>query len=202
LNDVHLDRNLLYGPLPSWLLKLSRTLQTLELWSNRFTGGLDILASLSALRYLGLPGNGLSGSINPLAQLTNLSFLSVCCNQGPFSDLGGISKLTKLEILNVWGGQLKGTLDAVKDLVNLQSLDLGANQLNGTIDAIKGLTRLKLLGLGSNRFTGSINAITSLTSLTTLRLEKNQYAGSIPPELVQLSSLSDISLSGNALTGP
>jgi Leucine-rich repeat (LRR) protein len=201
LQMLDLDRNQLGGPLPPWLQKLAGSLNVLELWSNRFTGAIDVLGSLTGLTYLDLPDNGLFGPMDALAQLTNLQTLSLCCNTGPFSGVGALSKLTKLKNLNIWGGKIDGTMDALKDLVQLENLELGDNALNGTIEAAKGLKKLVYLNLANNRLSGSIDDIKELMSLTTLRLDNNQFRGPVPQELAQLECLTDVTLHANSFTG-
>ncbi len=71
----------------------------------------------------------------------------------------------------------------------------------GTVDGVRRVTQLDLDGRGLN---GVISAaLGRLTGLSRLQLAwGNQLTGSIPPELGQLSRLTDLNLAANRLTGP
>jgi hypothetical protein len=59
------------------------------------------------------------------------------------------------------------------------------------------------IGLGSRELTGSIPPeIGNLTNLTNLYLDLNQLTGSIPPEIGNLINLTNLNLGHNQLTGP
>ncbi|MDE2755035.1 MAG: hypothetical protein OXI92_00650 [Acidobacteriota bacterium] len=62
--------------------------------------------------------------------------------------------------------------------------------------------RVTGLSLGSNRLTGTVPPeLGDLSSLTELNLSNNQLTGAIPPELGNLSNLTRLSLTNNQLTG-
>ena len=62
--------------------------------------------------------------------------------------------------------------------------------------------RVTGLSLGSNRLTGIVPPeLGDLSSLTELNLSNNQLTGAIPPELGNLSNLTRLSLTNNQLTG-
>ena len=76
--------------------------------------------------------------------------------------------LNKLEVFNIPGGNLKGTLPTTLALMtNLTHLDLSKNQLTSTIPSELGL----------------------LSNLTTLKLSSNQLSGTVPTEVQALPRL-------------
>lgn len=105
------------------------------------------------------------------------------------------------------GNQLNGTLPSqLGNLGGLQFLWLHNNALVGTIPATLGnLSNLRMLYLYENQLSGPIpltlGGFGSLGNLEELSIYNNQLSGTIPVELATLTSLQQLRLDGNQLTG-
>ena len=129
LEELHLDRNQLTGPIPPDLGRLTN-LQVLNLAGNELTEGIPPeLGRLTNLQALDLAGNELVGEIP--AELGNLR---------------------NLMLLQARGNHLSGEIPSeLGKLTNLRGLGLTLNQLSGEIPASLG----DLAGCGRMDFTGS-----------------------------------------------
>ncbi|KAF7808860.1 putative leucine-rich repeat receptor-like protein kinase [Senna tora] len=119
----------------------------------------------------------LSGSIEPLASLTQLRVLSLKRNRfsGPIPSL---SNFTALKLLFLSHNGFSGPFPAtVTSLVRLYRLDLSHNNLSGNIPA----------------------TVNRLSHLLTLRLDQNRFSSHIP--VLNLRNLQDFNVSGNRLSG-
>ncbi|MDE2943912.1 MAG: M66 family metalloprotease [Gemmatimonadota bacterium] len=165
------------------------------------------IGRLTSLRQLVIIYNpGLEGSIVPpeLAQLANLTWLSLNGN-----DLSGpipreLGKMSNLQLLGLTQNRLTGSIPPeLGDLPRLGQLYLSQNGLTGEIPPELGNLPLFRLDLKHNQLTGEIpSALTRAGGLEALDLGWNQLAGSIPPELSTLPRLRELSLRENALMGP
>ena len=216
LEELHLDRNQLTGPLPPDLGRLPN-LQVLNLAGNELTEGIPPeLGRLTNLQALDLAGNELVGEIPAeLGNLHNLMLLQVRGNHLSGEIPSELGKLTNLRGLGLTVNQLSGEIPAsLGDLNQLYWLSLQFNQLTGHIPRELGkLTKLRDLSLGvsgrighppvGNRLTGPIPAeLGRLENLRTLALGRNQLEGPIPAELGELIKLEELYLNENQLDGP
>ncbi len=229
LTYLFLSSNQLSGTIPPQLWSLN-SLDHLSLGFNKFSPwSIPIsIFNMTSLIQLDLAGDSLVGTIpSQIGDLTNLTALSLQYNQldGTIPteivglanlqllDFGhnhlvgtiptDIGSMTNLRNLHMEGNQLTGTVPTqMGSLTNLQELWLGNNQLTGTIPIQLGnLTSLYYLDLSANGLSGSIPAeIGNLTALTYLYLAQNKLTG-VVPNLNTLTSLEDLRLSGNQLTG-
>ncbi|EHA8592526.1 tyrosine-sulfated glycopeptide receptor 1 [Cocos nucifera] len=173
--------NNLSGLLPDDLFD-AISLQQLSLPSNQFSGMLDgeRITNLSNLTTLDLGGNNLTGQLPA----------SIC-------------KLANLEQMFLYGNKLNGSLpSALSNCSKLKTLNLRGNCFTGELSAVNfsRLSNLIMLDLGNNDFIGGIpNSIYLSKSLTALRLAGNKLQGQIAPEMINLQSLSFLSLSCNKL---
>ncbi|PKI50446.1 hypothetical protein CRG98_029196 [Punica granatum] len=88
------------------------------------------------------------------------------------------------------------------DCTSLRKLYLRVNKLGGNITEFdfSPLKRLTTLDLGNNNFTGNFpRSLYSCTALTAIRFATNGLKGQILPDIVNLQSLSFISVSNNSL---
>ena len=154
---------------------------------------------------LGLPENGLSGSLPPeLGDLVNLTGLYLEHNLLTGSIPHEIGSLTGLRDLHLYDNQLTGSLpDEIGSLTNLYILLLSRNQFSGSLPAWLGsLSNLTTLYLNNNLFEGSIpTELSTLPNLQILLLHSNQLTGDIPPELSNLTNLKRLTLAYNQLSG-
>ncbi|KAG5397082.1 hypothetical protein IGI04_018896 [Brassica rapa subsp. trilocularis] len=88
------------------------------------------------------------------------------------------------------------------NLTRLLEIDLSRNYLNGTIPTTLSRTPLEILSVTGNRLSGPIPPqLGDVTTLTNLNLESNLLSGPIPSSLGSLTSLKSLLLSANNFTG-
>ncbi|KAL5171500.1 Tyrosine-sulfated glycopeptide receptor 1 [Glycine soja] len=172
--------NFLSGPIPSDLFH-AVSLTEISLPLNRLTGTIgDGIVGLSNLTVLELYSNHFTGSIP--------------------HDIGELSKLERL-LLHV--NNLTGTMpQSLMNCVNLVVLNLRVNVLEGNLSAFNfsGFLRLTTLDLGNNHFTGVLPpTLYACKSLSAVRLASNKLEGEISPKILELESLSFLSISTNKL---
>ncbi|KAL9314965.1 hypothetical protein ACSQ67_020417 [Phaseolus vulgaris] len=173
--------------------------------SNSLSGPLpDDIFNAVALKEISLPLNKLSGTLEGIVNLANLTVLELYSNNftGPLpSDIG---KLSKLERLLLHANKINGTLPpSLMECVNLVMLDVRLNLLEGSLSELNfsGLLRLSALDLGNNSFTGIIPpTMYACKSLKAVRLASNQFEGQISADILELQSLAFLSISTNNLS--
>ncbi len=109
--SLRLARNAFTGGLPSNFSTLS-ALAVIDFSSNRLSGTLDVLTTVTAVRDVNLESNAFSGTLP-----------------------AGLAGLTRLADLRVGGNDLVGALPALSALPLLRRLDVRRNRLSGTIPA-------------------------------------------------------------------
>ncbi|OEL27240.1 putative LRR receptor-like serine/threonine-protein kinase [Dichanthelium oligosanthes] len=182
LSTLILSRNNLIGKIPATLFANSSTLATVDLQMNSLTGIIPPFGMVTALKYLCVVENFLSGSIPPsIGNVSSLRFILLGQNilTGPIPEsLGDISKLLEL--------------------------DLSFNSLTGHVPlSLYNMPSLKHFSLGSNGLVGQVpsNIGYSLPNLQVLILESNNLKGLIPASLENASNLQVLDLSNNSLHG-
>ncbi|PUZ59353.1 hypothetical protein GQ55_4G034000 [Panicum hallii var. hallii] len=239
LEELHLDNNLMSGELPSALgnctglryitirnnsfkgdlsrVNFSRLdLRTADFSMNNFTDALQKLKSCSTLTSL-LIGTNFNGETIPQDEAIdgfgNLQVLTIdaCPLVGKIPLW--LSKLTKLEMLDLSNNQLTGLIPSwINNLQLLFYLDISNNSLTGDIPIAlmnmsmiqyqKNAVRLdpKFLELPvywtPTRQYRMLNAFPVL-----LNIGHNRFTGSIPPEIGQLKMLDVLNFSSNNLSG-
>ncbi|KAL2334711.1 hypothetical protein Fmac_015924 [Flemingia macrophylla] len=210
------------------------SLTHLDLSNTGFYGKIPSqIGNLSNLVYLNLGGvaNGtIPSHIGNLSNLVYLNLRSYWPEPLLVENVDWLSRLSKLEYLDLRGGNLSKafnwlyTLQALPSLTNLslsyctlpflysQSYALNFSSLL-TLDMsevyypffpnwIFGLTKLISLDFSSNIIKGPIpDGIQNLTLLQTLDLSYNSFSSSIPDSLYSLRQLKFLRLSGNYLNG-
>ena len=99
------------------------------------------------------------------------------------ADLGGIDQLTRLEILDLYGNEIR-ELSPLAGLRRLRYLDLGANRIE-EVSALSSLTSLQVLLLADNEVT-EVSALAGLDSLQNLDLTGNPLGDSATTQLAAL----------------
>lgn len=110
--------------------------------------------------------------LSPLAGLTKLEYLYVCCAN--ISDISALSGMTNLKDLWIWGNR------NIKD-----------------ISALAGMKQIESLWIKGNQIT-DISALANMENLVYLYMEDNQVADLSP--LAGLTNLTHVLLSGNPVT--
>jgi Leucine-rich repeat (LRR) protein len=172
---------------------------------NFLTGNIpvDIYDAVS-LTEISLPLNRINGTIGDgIVNLTNLTVLELYSNNLTGSIPKEIGKLSKLERLLLHVNNLTGPIpSSLMNCHNLVVLNLRVNDLEGNLSAFNfsGLVRLVTLDLGNNRFSGVLPpSLYDCKSLAALRLASNQLEGQVSSEILELESLSFLSISKNML---
>ncbi|KAB2039747.1 hypothetical protein ES319_D02G031700v1 [Gossypium barbadense] len=195
LKSLYLSENAIGGNLENeGFGKLSSTLSNLEIlylsYNHLNDSILLSLSELSSLRYLDLSHNRFEGSSHPRG-------------------FQWLSRLTKLETLNLTGNSLKNSiLFDMRNLSSLKTLRLSSNQLEGRllhIQELNNLTDLNYLDLSGNRIESISNKDggrkLELTHLKELNLNSNLFNNSVFASLNKLLNLKTLTIS-NQLKGP
>ncbi|XP_065034668.1 receptor-like protein EIX2 [Musa acuminata AAA Group] len=153
------------------------------------------LSKLSALQFIDLADNKLSGSIP--RSFGNFTAMKVI---GKFSSRMTDATSFEDQMLVTTKGR---TQDYEKSLSLMNILDLSDNNLFGEIlEELTSLSGLFSLNLSGNHFTGEIiENISKLQQLESLDLSRNNFSGTIPSGLAALTYLAHLNLSYNNLSG-
>ena len=180
LNHLSLDK------FPEWISKL-KNLKRLDLIDNRVISVPEWLSDLENLNDLNLSGNELTFVPEAVCQLTNL------------------------EILWLFRNRLFSIPDSIRLLQNLTQLSCDSNQLTTLPSSMALLRRLKLLYLGNNSFEFIPEVIYEISTLEDLKLDNSSYKDKhenknrikvLSPKILQLESLTQISLEDNPIETP
>ncbi|KAF5788765.1 putative leucine-rich repeat domain superfamily [Helianthus annuus] len=136
-----------------------------------------------------------------ITNLTNLRSLVLSDNMLSGSIPHNIGKLSLLEKLELHTNLLNGMLPlSLVNCTKLQLLILRFNSLGGRLSDFdfSGFSQLTKVDLNRNQFSGVLpKSLFSCRSLTAIRLSRNKLEGEISPDILELPSLSFLSLSMN-----
>jgi hypothetical protein len=203
------NNNSLTGSIGSYFAGL-KNLKILLLQNNELTGKVELLvnsAEQKVLNTIDLSNNKLSGSL-PMESIFNLpqllSFAAVKnCLSGSLSEVICSSNQT-LQVLALDG------LSTAENCRNRIFPDISASQayflqhhLTGSIPdcLFTEMKALMTLHLSGNGLTGSIPDVSTISSLQDLSLAYNQLTGTIPLALQEYSSWANFDLSHNKIHG-
>ncbi|XP_039068704.1 receptor-like protein 15 isoform X2 [Hibiscus syriacus] len=226
INQVHLSRNKLQGPITN-AFRNSSILVTLDLSNNHLTGKIpNWIGNLSQLSYLLLNNNHFEGKIPlRLCNLDQLSLIDLSNNNlsGTVPSCLMITAFVEVSqeyVRYVAAVAYNQTSFSTDDpiqftsknnsyfykgrlLAYLSGIDLSCNKLTGEIPhQVKNFQNIYALNLSHNRLIGSIPpTFSDLKKIESLDLSHNNLSGTIPPQLVELYSLSYFSVAYNNLSG-
>ncbi|CAB9528564.1 Leucine rich repeat N-terminal domain [Seminavis robusta] len=203
LTDLSIFMNQLTGTLTSGINALSE-LTSLSVRGNLFSGTVPSgVFELTELESLVLDNNQFSGTFpTEVGVLTKLKLLHIMLSQftGPLPTELGL--LTSLSFLHFQANHFNSTLPSeLNALSKMMQIDFGRNDLTGTLPDLSRLTAMTSFNGRDNRQGGTIPDLSSMTDLQWLWLQNNAYTGSLPWGLSKMTSLLDLRLSFNQLTG-
>ena len=226
MNYLDFSDNMLTGSLPDSYSAMT-VLEYLYVQSNKLTGSLPFAyGNMTALLEMKMNNNFLSGSLpTSLCHLRNVTNLFLNDNKfsGSLYNLISVKTQTRLSSLLIDNNRLTGTLpDELFHLPSLLTLSAGSNCFGGTIPASAcsstTLSTLSLDGMSvsphcrGHRLLSALSeqrlqhsaiplCLLQLRNMTALHLSATGLTGSLPDGLVVSSTLQDLALSHNALTG-
>ncbi|CAL5034863.1 unnamed protein product [Urochloa decumbens] len=205
LSYVNLANNNLSGAIPHSLAS-SSSLSKLILSHNNLTGGIPapLFANSSRLTMVDLQMNSLTGVIPPFGKVTALNYLCISENFLSGSIPPSIGNVSSLHTLFLSQNKLTGLIpESLSRIPKLLKLDLSINSLYGHVPlSLCNMSSLESLQLGSNQISGSIPfEISNFVNLTLLSMENNFLSGSIPSTIGKLQNLFMLNLSNNTISG-
>ncbi|PIN22690.1 Serine/threonine protein kinase [Handroanthus impetiginosus] len=218
------------GTLPPELNQLSQ-LQFLALQKNSLTGTLPSFENLTSLKQIFLHNNDFTSVPNNfLLGLTSLRTFSINenINLGPWEIPSYLTESTNLVIFHAGNASITGIIpDIFGSFPKLEYLRLPHNNLSGSlpgsfsgskiqylwlnnqrvglsgrIDVLANMTQLAQVWLHANMFSGAIPDLSNCKNLFDLQLMDNRLTGVLPPSLMSLPKLLNITLQNNKLQGP
>ncbi|CAL9222078.1 unnamed protein product [Arabidopsis halleri] len=206
LKSVSIQRNKLSGKIPSFA-KLS-SLQEIYMDDNFFVGvETGAFAGLTSLQILSLSDNkNITAWSFPSELVDSTSLTKIYLDNtnivGVFPDI--FDSFASLQDLRLSYNNITGGLPPSLAKSSIQNLwinnqDLG---MSGTIEVLSSMTSLSQAWLHKNQFFGPIPDLSKSENLFDLQLRDNQLTGIVPPTLLSLGSLKNISLDNNKFQGP
>ncbi|MDI3320900.1 leucine-rich repeat domain-containing protein [Pinibacter soli] len=170
-------------------LKFYKGIKALRVFLTSVTDLTPILALTDTLEHLQLGEFNLKKiSLEPLAQLKNLTYLSVVRNQ---NSLESITQLPKLSGLALTGHSIE-KLPFLNELTELKQLYIGFGT-SKNFDNIQSLTKLEELDVLWVKQLSDIRAVSKLANLVKLRMEDEKQIA-VLPDLSKLTNLKNIRL--------
>ncbi|KAB2615459.1 LRR receptor-like serine/threonine-protein kinase [Pyrus ussuriensis x Pyrus communis] len=228
LKVINFRYNNFMGTIPSWFGSFPK-LQTFILWGNGFSGFIPAaIFNLSALEHIDLSSNQLSGSIpREIGNLTMLKRIYLDDNKfeelpNEVGSLGQLEELfmqinalkgsafvpalniSSLTTLALFGNNMSGSLphNICEHISSVRRIDLGQNQFDGLIPSkLWQCKELREVIFESNNFRTIPDEIGDLPQLEILALHANNLNGVIPFKLFNKSTIREIGLSFNQLSG-
>ncbi|XP_048446298.1 LRR receptor-like serine/threonine-protein kinase EFR isoform X2 [Pyrus x bretschneideri] len=162
------------------------------------------LGNLSFLVALGLQNNSFHGPLpQELSHLRRLKAINFGNNNFMGTIPSWFGSFAKLQAIKLYGNGFSGFIPAaIFNLSALETINLKRNQLSGSIPReIGNLTMVKSIYLDYNKFEELPNEIGSLGQLEELFVQNNALKGSAFVPVLNISSLTTLTLSGNNMSG-
>ncbi|CAI9776127.1 unnamed protein product [Fraxinus pennsylvanica] len=230
VTSIDINSQSLSGTLPAELNQLSQ-LKTLAVQKNSLTGTLPSFANMSSLEKIYLDINDFTAIPQSfLLGCTNLQTFSISENINliPWQIPLYLNESTNLGAFSASNASITGVIPDIFDsFPNLQNLRLSYNNLTGSlpgslgnseiqnlwlnnqkqglsgrINVLSSMTQASQVWLHANAFSGPIPDLSNCTNLFDLQLRDNQFTGMVPPSLMSLPKLVNVSLQNNKLQGP
>ncbi|CAN6560471.1 unnamed protein product [Malus baccata var. baccata] len=162
------------------------------------------LGNLSFLVELHLKNNFFNGPLpQELSRLRRLKVIDFQYNNFTGTIPSWFGSFPKLQTFILWGNGFSGFIPAaIFNLSALEKIDLSGNQLSGSIPReIGNLTMVKVIYLDDNKFEELPNEIGNLGQLEVLFVQDNALKGSAFVHVLNISSLTALTLYGNNMSG-
>ncbi|XP_019158228.1 PREDICTED: receptor-like protein 12 [Ipomoea nil] len=212
LEEVYLDGVDLSAQGSNWSQALSSTtfphLEVLSLSDCSLNGPIHpTFANLKSLSSIHLEYNKLSSEVPTILEnFMNLETLNLagCELYGDFPK--NVFRLPKLKVIDISGNKLlRGQFPEFPKHTSLQMISLLLTDFHGELPQSIGnnLQSLKVLDISYCNFWGSIpSSLANLTSIIELDVKENRLTGSLPPfHSTSVPNLSYLDMSSNLLTG-
>lgn len=160
---------------------------------NRINFISDSINKLQKLSLLILRGNKLESFPDNCENLFNLKILDLSLNL--IFNIESICKIQSLEVLKIFGNDIREIPKDICKLTNLKSLELNCNKISDFPKTCKNLHELKILDLIHNNLKDITN-IFNIKSLERLYLEHNRVSD-IPINISNMENLDTLNLSNN-----
>ncbi|CAL4889917.1 unnamed protein product [Urochloa decumbens] len=203
---LDLRYNKFSGRIPTALGNCSM-LKVLMIGHNNLSGTIpDELFSSTSLERLSFRSSGLQGTLDGahLAKLTDLVALDLGENNFTGQIPESIGELKRLEELLLDYNKMSGELPpSLCNCTSLRNINLKNNRFSGKLSNINFATlqNLEHVDLAANNFTGMIpESLYLCTKLIALRVSRNNFYGELSPSIVNLKSLTFLSLYYNSFT--
>ncbi|XP_072972466.1 probable inactive receptor kinase At5g10020 [Typha angustifolia] len=210
LRHLDLSNNQFSGSIPAHITELSG-LAYVNLSRNSFSEGFpEGFRNLQSLRVLDLRSNALFGNVSTLLpEFRNTEHVDLSGNKfygaltidaQKLSSLGNTVKYLNLSFNQISGGFFSN--DSITIFKSLEVLDLNYNELSGELPQVGSLYNLKVFRVGNNLLSGSIpeDLFTNSMKLSEIDLSGNGFTGFM--RAINSTSLKNLNLSSNALSGP
>jgi len=183
LRTLYLSFNHLQGSIPDAFTNMT-SFRTLDLSFNQLQGDLSTFGRMCSLKVLHMSGNNLTGELSQL-----------------FQDSHGCVE-SSLEILQLDGNQLHGSVPDITRFTSMTELDLSRNQLNGSLPKrFSQRSEIVILYLNDNQLTGSLADVTMLSSLREFVIANNRLDGNVSESIGSLYQLEQLDVGRNSLQG-
>lgn len=191
LRALALHQNNLDGEFPSWIGQKLTNLEVINLGDNNIYGDIpSTIQSLNNLKAFNCESCLMQGSIEPLHGLSSIEKIHLGVNSltGTLT-MEFIESLPNLIELDLGGNKLEGNIPSnLMESRTIEIIDLHGNQLTGTIPDVDVNNTIKVLALHENKLTGTIdNIIANLSpKIQHLDLSSNQFTGNGVPTTIGL----------------
>ncbi|CAE7213477.1 ERL2, partial [Symbiodinium sp. CCMP2456] len=172
-----------------------------ELRNTNLTGRLSVeLGKLTRLTHMWLGENPqLSGNLGTLSALADLVLLDLR-NTKVTGEINALKNSRKLQRVNLFHTKVYGKLEALSNLVELKELDLSRTGITGRFEILKNFDHMTKIMLAETQTSGQLKELTDLRELSHLDLSKTNTTGAIE-DLLGWKHLREVSLRNTGVTG-
>ncbi|KAL5984677.1 Phytosulfokine receptor 1 [Asimina triloba] len=178
-------------------------------WGNRSLNccswvGVDCDVSSSRVVGLDLGNRSLKGNVSAsLARLVQLKFLNLSTNSLRGEVPPDLFRLQQLQVLDLSRNRLSGTIPADAHLPSVVVFNVSANSFTGGHPLLVGSSDLTHFVIARNSFSGNVSPriCSSSARIQVLHFSFNSFSGDLPAGFGNCTSMLELSLDSNILTG-